>query len=1285
MIVQSLPNRKYYEVSHAQRRMWILHHISEYSSAYNIRLAMRINGSLDIAAFEEAFQQVVNRHEILRTSFTTVAGHIQQIVHEKLPTEELILFKDLREQKNAENIADRLIQESANSRFDLEKLPLMRVLLVQIKSEEFLFGLTIHHIVGDARSLDILFQELITLYSACTQQKTADLPPLPLQYKDYAAWQNQWLESDEMKEQHHYWCDRFAEKPPILNLPTDFPRPQFKSSQAGVYTYNFSQSLSEKLHSFAAENHTTLFITLLTLFKILLYRYTGQRDLVIGIPISGRNHPDLENQIGFYVNTLALRTLLPEAGSFQQALEEVTNTCLDAYEYSDYPFDKLVSTLDLERDVSQNPLFDVMFSLLSQESKAVMKIPELTHQEYPLQPRTAQFDLSWSFFEDSNNLRLIIQYEPELFREEAIARMSGHFLQIIQQVVKNPHCELSQINLLTSEERNQLLIEWNNTEVAYPLNKCLHQLFEDQVERSPNAVAVIFKDQQWTYKQLNEKANQLAHYLQTKGVKPEVLVGIFIERSIEMLVGLLGILKAGGAYVPLDPSYPSDRLTYMLSDAAVPILLTQQSLVDSLLANQAEVVCLDSDWHVIANYSQHNLVSLVTSENLAYVIYTSGSTGKPKGVMNIHQGICNNLLRTMDAYPTTIGDCILQITPLSFDVSVWEIFWCLTSGSTLVVAKPEGHKDIAYLINLIAKQQVTQVFFVPSMLRFFLQQPNLESCRCLKRVFCGGEALSYELNQQFFEHFNCELHNLYGPTETAVDVALWQCQPRSNDQIIPIGRPIANTQIYILDQYLQPVPVGIAGELHIGGVQLARGYLNQPELTAQKFISNLFGQGRLYKTGDLARYLSDGNIEYLGRIDHQIKLRGLRIELGEIESVLDTHPQIEQTVVVLRGDTAENQRLVAYVVSKDNLLTPSELPRFLKEKLPLYMIPSVFVILSDLPLNPNGKIDYKKLPLPDEASIVESAYLAPRNQTESILANIWQQVLQVSKIGVYDNFFDLGGHSLHAMNLMALIYQDIEIEIPLSMIYEKPTLAELSEYIIYAQEMNIQPKERAYVVFNKQREKAAFLFPPALGFAAAYANLADYLSDYAIYTFRYIADEASLEKYAALIDHLATNQDIKLMGHSAGGFLAMLMAQKLESRDRVVSDVILLDTYRGGREAKQAEMSEIIEGVDSFLLNPKRQELRRYFMENQKLRDRTYNQVWEYFNFLWHSDIKNVQINGTIHLIRAEGNYDVKDDWIKATRSKLINHYAYGVHREMIDPPYLNQNATIINEILSHN
>ncbi|MDB9305423.1 amino acid adenylation domain-containing protein [Nodularia spumigena CS-591/12] len=1290
--ISPVPPQKYYEVSHAQKRMWILHHIDEYSSAYNIRLAMRINGCLDISAFEAAFQELVIRHEILRTTFTNVEGNIQQIIHEQVPKEQLIFFRDLREEKNAEVVADTLIQESANSRFDLEKLSLMRVLLMQIKSDEFLFCLTIHHIIGDARSLDILFQEFLTLYCAYTQQKTATLPQLPLQYKDYAAWQNKLLESEEVLEQHNYWCDRFTEQPPILNLPTDFPRPKFKSSQAALYTCRFSHSVSEQLRTLATKNHTTLFITLLTLFKILLYRYTEQRDLVIGVPISGRNHPDLENQVGFYVNTLALRSLLPEKGTFKQALAEITNTCLDAYEYSDYPFDKLVSTLDLERDLSRNPLFDVMFSLLSQESKAVMKIPGLEHQEYPLAPRTAQFDLSWSFFEDSNDLRLVIEYEPDIFREETISRMSGHFLQIIQEVVKNPHCQLSQINLLTPEEREQLLIEWNKTEVSYPQDKCIHQLFEAQVKLTPAAVAVIFEGQTLTYQQLNERANQLAHYLQAKGVNREVLVGIFVERSLEMVIGILGILKAGGAYLPLDPSYPADRLAYMLSDAALSILLTQQSLIASLPTNQAEVLCLDSDWQLIAHYSQQNPVSQVTSANLAYVIYTSGSTGKPKGVMNLHQGICNNLLRTIDAYPLIAEDAwvgksqrIVQITPFSFDVSVWEIFWPLIAGATLVVAKPEGHKDPNYLINLIVQQQVTQINFVPSILRVFLQQPNLETCSCLQRVFCGGEALSYELTQQFFNRLNCELYNFYGPTETAVDATTWQCTPQSNYQIVPIGRPIANTQIYILDSQLQPVPIGIPGELHIGGIPLARGYLNQPELTAQKFIPNPFGNGKLYKTGDLARYLPDGNIEYLGRIDNQVKLRGLRIELGEIESVLDTHPQVGQTVVILREDIAENKQLVAYVLRKDQSLTPGELRRFLQDKLPGYMIPSAFVILLDFPLNPNGKIDYKKLPKPDEISLVESLYLAPRNQSESILVKIWQQILQISKIGVNDNFFDLGGHSLQAMNLMALIYQELEIEIPLSMIYEKPTVGELSEYIIYAKEMNIQPKERPYVVFHKEREKAVFLFPPALGFAAAYANLAEYLRDYAIYTFRYIADEATLEKYAELIDNLTPNQDIKLMGHSAGGFLAMLIAQQLERRDRVVSDLILLDTYRGGREANQAEMSEIKEGVDSFLLNPKRQELRRYFMDNQKLRDRTYNQVWEYFNFLWHSDLKNLQINGTIHLMRAEENYDCEDDWTQATKSQRINHYAYGTHREMINPPYLNQNATMINAILSQN
>jgi len=1271
--------QNYYEVSHGQKRLWILQHISEFSSAYNIRLAMRIKGKLDVSIFAKSFQELVNRHEILRTTFASFKGDIHQVIHEEIPTEQFITFKDLRGEKNPQTLADDLIQECANLPFNLEQLPLLRVLLVQITSEEFIFGLTVHHIIGDARSLDIIFQEFFTLYSAYTQQKQAELPPLTLQYKDYALWQNQWLESEEIREQHEYWCNVFAQQPPLLNLPIDFPRPQVKSAQAASYTYSFDPSLSQQLQTFAAQNQTTLFITLLTFFKILLYRYTGQQDLVVGIPICARNHPDLENQIGFYVNTLALRTLLPERATFKQILTEVTNTCLDAYEYRDYPFDKLVSTLDLDRDLSRNPLFDVMFSLLSQESKTTLKIPGLEHQSYPLKPRMAQFDMTWSFFENSNNLTLRIEYEPDLFLPETIARMKGHFLQIINNVIQNSDCQLSEINLLTPEENHQLLIEWNQTEIAHP-QLCLHQLFEQKVKENPEAVALIFEDEKLTYQELNNRANQLAHYLQEKGVTSEFLVGIFINRSFEMIIGILGIIKAGGAYIPLDPNYPPERIAYMMDDSAISLLLTQQSLVKLLPKNQAEILCLDTDWSKIANYSQENINPQVTPENLAYVIYTSGSTGKPKGVMNIHKGICNTIQSIIHNNQFNSEDCTIQIGAFSFDVSVWEIFLSLTSGATLVITKSDRYQDLDYLIDLIVQKQVTYFTCVPSILRVFLQHPNAKNCHSLKQLFVGGEALSYELNQRFFQQLNCELYNVYGPTEAAVDTTMWHCQP--NCESISIGRPIANVQVYILDRHLKPVPIGVAGELHIGGMGLARGYLNQPQLTAEKFIPNPFGEGKLYKTGDLVRYLPDGNIEYLGRIDNQVKLRGLRIELGEIETVLESHPQVEQTVVIMREDTPNNQRLVAYLTIKDQLLTPKDFHRFLQEKLPVYMIPSAFIILLDFPLNPNGKIDFHQLPMPDEISKVESPYLAPRNQTETNLVALWQQLLQQGKIGVNDNFFELGGHSLQAMNLMALIYEKMEIEIPLSMIYEKPTIAQLSEYIIYAQEMNIQPKERPYVVFNQEQEKAVFLFPPALGFAAAYANLAEYLTDYAIYTFRYISDQLMLEKYAELIDQLSQNQEIKLMGHSAGGFLAMLMAQQLENRGRLVSDVILLDTYRGGREAKKAEMSEIQEGVDTFLLNPKRQELRGYFLENQKLRDRTYHQVWEYFNFLWNTDLKNVQIQGNIHLIRAEGNYEAKDDWSQATKTQRINHYASGVHREMIDPPHLQQNALIIKSIL---
>jgi amino acid adenylation domain-containing protein len=763
-------------------------------------------------------------------------------------------------------------------------------------------------------------------------------------------------------------------------------------------------------------------------------------------------------------------------------------------------------------------------------------------------------------------------------------------------------------------------------------------------------------------------------------VNPESLVGIFMERSLEMVIGLLGILKAGGAYVPLDPDYPTERLGDILSDSGVSLVLTQESLGDFLPQTGAELLCLDRDWEKIATYSPENPFNLTTPENLAYVIYTSGSTGKPKGVLISHRGLMNLICWHQDAFEITPLDKTTQLARSAFDAAVWELWPCLTAGASLVLVKPEIMQSPPDLRDWLIAQEIT-VSFLPTPLVEKILSLEWDENIALRIILTGGDKLHHypSVSMPF------KLINNYGPTENSVVTTsgLVPDYEEGNSSSPSIGKPISNTKIYILDRNLQPLPIGVPGELHISSVGLARGYLNRLELTQEKFISNPFNSGILYKTGDLVRYLPDGNIEFLGRIDNQVKLRGLRIELGEIQTVLETHPNVEQTVVIMREDTLYNQRLVAYVIRKDTLLTSQDLRRFLQQKLPVYMIPSAFVMLSDFPLNPNGKIDVHKLPIPDETSLVESPYLAPRNSTETILVSLWQQLLQAGKIGVNDNFFELGGHSLQAMNLMALIYEKMAIEIPLSMIYEKPTVAELSDYIIYAQEMNIQPKERPYVVFNKEQEKAVFLFPPALGFAAAYANLAEYLTNYAIYTFRYISDELMLEKYAELIEDLAQNQDIKLMGHSAGGFLAMLMAQQLESRGRVVSDVILLDTYRGGREAKKADMSEIQEGVDAFLLNPKRQELRGYFLENQKLRNRTYNQVWEYFNFLWNSDLKNVQIQGTIHLIRAEGNYEAQDDWTQATKGERINHYATGIHREMIDPPYLPKNALIINSILN--
>ena len=800
-------------------------------------------------------------------------------------------------------------------------------------------------------------------------------------------------------------------------------------------------------------------------------------------------------------------------------------------------------------------------------------------------------------------------YCAEVFDDDSIARMLEQFTTFVKSIVIEPHRRLAQLPLLSEEELHKILVEWNSTDVDYPQKTCLHQLFEAQVEKTPLSVAVVFEQQQLTYLELNIRANQLAHHLRALGIGPDMLVGIAVERSLEMVIGLLGILKAGGAYVPLAPGYPQERLAYMLEDSGVTVLLTQQRLVVCLPQHSAQLVLLDTDWGQIAQQPLENPSADVTAVNLAYTIYTSGSTGKPKGAMNTHQGICNRLLWMQQAYELTPADRVLQKTPFSFDVSVWEFFWPLLTGARLIIARPEGHKDSAYLVRLIAQHQITTVHFVPSMLQVFLEEPNLDTSYTLKQVMCSGEALPKELQKRFCERLHAKLHNLYGPTEAAVDVTFFACECNNANQIVSIGRPLANTQIYILDSHLQPVPIGVPGEIYIGGVGLARGYLNRPDLSAEKFICNpFFGsteageQGcnslRMYKTGDLARYLSDGNIEYLGRIDHQVKVRGLRIELGEIEAALREHLEVREAVVIVQEERPGNQRLVAYIVpNQESTPTASALRHFLAKQLPDYMVPSVFVLLQALPLSPNGKLDRKALPVPQQLrQEAQKTFVAARDELERHLTEIWQEVLGIQPIGIKDNFFALGGHSLLAMGMFAQIEQKLGEHLPLTTLLQAPTIEQLAT-IIHQKAHQFEPQQTKMEIegvahHTSQSEELASgsslvplqpngSKPPlfcvhALGFSVLYyRNLAHYLGmEQPFYALQpqgldgkqpllnRIEDMAA--RYIQQIQTIQPNGPYFLGGASFGGWVAWEMAQQLVAQGQKVALLALFDTAGSG-------------------------------------------------------------------------------------------------------------------------
>ncbi|MTJ10019.1 non-ribosomal peptide synthetase, partial [Anabaena sp. UHCC 0204] len=1043
-------------LSFAQQRLWFLDQFEPGSPSYNLPRSIRLQGKLNINALSSSLNEIMRRHEILRTSFTISDGQPIQVISPSVNLKLPIVDLQNIPQKQRETELYRLANEEAQTGFDLTQAPLLRAKLLQLDVEDYVILLTLHHIISDGWSTDILIKEVAALYTAFCAGKPSPLPQLPIQYADFAVWQRQWLEGEGLKNQLAYWQQQLSGELPILQLPNDRPRPSVQTYAGNTLSFVLPASLSAGLKNLSKQEGVTLFMTLLAGFKTLLYRYTSETDILVGSPIANRNRAEIENLIGFFVNTLVLRSNLSGNPTFHDLLKQVREVSLGAYAHQDLPFEKLVEEIQPERNLSHNPLFQVMFVLKNAPIRQ-LELPGLRVEPLESNSTTAKFDLTLVIEDVEQELITKFEYNTDLFDELTISRLAANFEVLLTGIVANPQQQIGELPLLTTTEKQQLL-EWGEGEIKLQPKLCLHQLFEAQVEKTPDAVAVVFENQQLTYRELNNRANQLAHYLQKLGVEPEVLVGICVERSLEMVIGLLAILKAGGAYVPLDPAYPKERLSYMLADAQVSVLLTQKHLLETLPAHSAQTVYLDQDENLFLTQSIANPISNATSENLVYVIYTSGSTGKPKGAMNTHKGLCNRLLWMQDTYQLTASDHVLQKTPFSFDVSVWEFFWTLLTGASLVIAKPGGHQDSRYLVQLIAQEKITTLHFVPSMLQVFLEETELEKCGNIKRIICSGEALSLNVKNRFFNQLNAELHNLYGPTEASIDVTYWTCQANSNEKIVPIGRPIANTQIYILDKHLQPVPIGVIGELHIGGVGLARGYWNKPELTQEKFISSPFASGKfLYKTGDLARYLPNGIIEYLDRIDYQVKIRGFRIELGEIESTLNQHPDVQVNVVIVREDKPGNQHLVAYIVSKSQQeINTIELRSFLQDKLPSYMLPTAFVVLDKLPLSPNGKVDRQALPAPEIGFEPNQQQVLPRNPVEEQVAKIWAEVLGLQQVGIYDNFFELGGHSLLATQVISKIRQTFQVELSLRRFFELPTIDSFSQEILKAQEQQAQ-------------------------------------------------------------------------------------------------------------------------------------------------------------------------------------------------------------------------------------
>jgi amino acid adenylation domain-containing protein len=1158
-----------FSLSLAQQRLWILDRLEPGNSVYNLSFAVRLSGPLDSSMLQRALDETIARHKILRAEF-----HEERDapILNVLPSRSIAVSTiDLSTVPagSRETRALQLLSGEIRKAFDLSRGPLIRAQLVRLASAEHIFLLIAHSIVCDEESLQQLFAEIAHYYAAEVKGGSVNFGVSP-EYFELVDRERETLRGSEMQSQLAYWKQRLTSAPASIDLPTDRIRPTMQTFRGSACRVRMGPELYQRIQELSRSHDVTSCTALLAAFNVLLARYSGQDDLVVGTEVPRRTSPQLEKTIGPLANTVVLRTDLSGDPDIGDLLRRTHETIEGARRNQDLPFERLVEELRPERDLSRTPLFQIAFGLPTPATQR-LQIPGMKITPVEMEAKTERFDLSLGVVEGTEGLDAKFRYNSDLFDAETISRMAGHYVRLLEEITANPDRRISELPLLSDAEQNVILTEFNRTELDYPKNTCVHELLAAQAKRPPAATAVEFEGRSLTYKELDARANQLANFLRKHGVGREVLVGLCVERSLEMVVALLGILKAGGAYVPLDPAYPADRIKYVLEDARVKVLITQEQLLPTLPSTSAAIICLDPEWKAIKGESEQEIPTDVSSEDLAYVIYTSGSTGKPKGVQLEHRSVVNFLCSMQREPGLNRNDVLVAVTTLAFDIAGLEIYLPLHAGARLVVASREQTYDGKLLAQLIERSGATVMQATPATWRLLFES-GWTGNRQLK-VLAGGEALPSDLARQLVECCG-EVWNMYGPTETTIWSTVYRVEG-NHDRIIPIGRPIANTKTYVLDAHRKLVPIGVAGELYVGGEGLARGYFQRPDLTAERFVTDPFStdsEARMYRTGDLARFLPDGNIQYLGRIDNQVKIRGFRIELGEIESVLAKHAAVQTAVVVAREDQAGDKRLVAYLVHNPGAYASgTELHTFLRESLPEYMIPSAIVEMEALPLTPNGKIDRRALPAPQWSAAEGAPAPAARDELEAMLVKIWQRVLAIPAIGVRDNFFELGGHSLMAARLLSEVEKIVGRRIPLSALFRGATAESLARLIREGGEASPDP-----VVMEIQSGDGLPFFAIAspgvetLGFGL----LARYMGpDQTVYKLqgrapivvgRPFAEEdlqALSEEYVAAMCRVQPEGPYCLGGMCEGVQIAERMIHDLEAQGQEVAVFAIFDTW----------------------------------------------------------------------------------------------------------------------------